>query len=196
MFTLQQIIGWLVVYKYQVMLPISIFEGPIITVIGGFLASQGILNIYAVYTVSLAGDIFGDLLYYALGRWGANSVFMKWLKYLGATEERVHRLEAHFKEHSGKTLLIGKISHGAGSLILIAAGAAKMPVGRFIWLNFIGSIPKSLAFVLVGYYFGEAYKRISQYIDYTALLTFGIAVIIIILYIITVRIIKIFSSNK
>lgn len=196
MFTLQQIVSWLVVYKYQVMFPITIFEGPIITVIGGFLASQGILNFYAVYAVCVSGDIVGDLLYYALGRWGSQSFLMKWLKYLGVTPERIKKLENHFEKHSGKTLLLGKISHGAGSLILIAAGVSKMPVGRFIWFNFIGTLPKTLAFLLIGYYFGEAYKRISQYIDYTALLTFSIAVIIIVIYVITIQIIKMFNGYK
>ena len=196
MFTLQQIVSWLVVYKYQVMFPITIFEGPIITVIGGFLASQGILNFYAVYAVCVSGDIVGDLLYYALGRWGSQSFLMKWLKYLGVTPERIKKLENHFEKHSGKTLLLGKISHGAGSLILIAAGVSKMPVGRFIWFNFIGTLPKTLAFLLIGYYFGEAYKRISQHIDYTALLTFSIAVIIIVIYVITIQIIKMFNGYK
>jgi len=194
--TLQQIIAWIAVYKYQVMLPIAVFEGPIITVIGGFLASQGILNIYAVYVISLLGDILGDLLYYVLGRWGRNTFLMKWARFLGASDEKIKKLEVHFARHSGKTLFFGKISHGVGSMILLAAGVSKMPVGRFVWYNLLSSLPKSLAFLLIGYYFGQAYKRIGQYIDYTALLTFSIAVIIIVIYVVTVRIIRTFSGNN
>jgi len=195
MFTLQQIIAWIAVYKYAVMLPIAVFEGPIITVIGGFLASQGILNVYAVYAVSLIGDTIGDLIYYALGRWGRNTFLMKWARRLGASDQKIKKLEVHFEKHSGKTLFFGKISHGVGTVILIAAGVSKMSVGKFLWYNLLSSLPKSLAFVLIGYYFGEAYKRIGQYIDYTAWLTLSIAVIIIVIYILTVWIIRMFDRN-
>lgn len=188
MFTLQGIIAWIIQYKYAVMLPIAVVEGPIVTVLGGFLSAHGILNAYIVYGVSLLGDIIGDLLYYALGRWGRETFLMKWASFVGVTKERIKKLELHFEQHSGKTLILGKISHGIGSVVLIAAGASKMPVGKFVWYNLVSSLPKSLAFILIGYYFGEAYKRISAYIDYTALGTFVVAVLIALIYYLVVKI--------
>jgi len=185
--SLQDILAWIIHYKYAVMLPIAVVEGPIVTVFGGFLAAHGLLNVYAVYVVSLLGDIIGDLLYYVIGRWGMKSFLIKWGYLFGVTEKKIKNLEKHFEKHSGKTLVLGKISHGVGSIVLIAAGAAKMPVGRFVWFNLISSLPKSLLFLLVGFYFGAAYKRISAYIDYTALATFGIGILLLVTYLLVAR---------
>lgn len=190
--TLSQIITWMLTYKYAIMLPIAVVEGPIVTVLGGFLSSSGMLNPYIVFVVSVVGDIIGDLLYYALGRWGRKSFMMRWAEKAGATPERIKGLEDHFESHSGKTLVLGKISHGIGSVILIAAGASKMPIGKFVWYNFISSLPKSLVFVLIGYYFGEAYNRIGQYIDYTAITTFMLGVLLVIGYVLVVK----YTRNK
>jgi len=187
---LQQIVVWLVVYKYAVIFPVTIVEGPIVTVIAGFLAAHGLLNIFIVYPIIVLGDLTGDVLYYFVGKWGRNSNrVMRWVKYVGVTEKRIKKLEKHFARHSGKTLMAGKISHGVGSAVLFASGAAEMPIGRFIWFNLLGTLPKSLLFLLVGYYFGEAYKRISAYLDYTAITTFAIAVLLIIVYFLVVKII-------
>jgi membrane protein DedA with SNARE-associated domain len=51
MFSLIQVIGWLVHYKYVVLFPIMVVEGPIITVLAGFLASLGSLNLLAAYSI-------------------------------------------------------------------------------------------------------------------------------------------------
>jgi len=188
--SLQEIIGWLIQYKYAVIFPITVFEGPIVTVIAGFLAAHGILNIYISYGVIVCGDLVGDLLYYSIGRWGRKTILLKWGYLFGVTEKRVEKLEKHFEKHSGKTLIAGKISHGFGSVILFAAGAAKMPVGKYLWFNLLGTLPKSLLFLLIGYYFGAAYKRISTYIDYTTKTTFVAAVLLIIIYFLVVKIVK------
>jgi membrane protein DedA with SNARE-associated domain len=62
-FTLSQIINWLEVYKYFVLFPVTIFEGPIITVIAGYLSSLGFLNFYVAYGVIVLGDTVGDILF-------------------------------------------------------------------------------------------------------------------------------------
>jgi membrane protein DedA with SNARE-associated domain len=113
-------------------------------------------------------DLIGDAIYYALGRWGGIYFVARWGRYFGITQERIVDLEKHFDEHAGKTLIIGKISHGVGVVALVAAGAAKINFWKFLWYNLISSIPKSLALLLVGFYFGAVYTRIIRYLDYLA----------------------------
>lgn len=197
MIALQQIVVWIVTYKYAVLFPVTVVEGPIVTVIAGFLVAHDLLSFLPVYAIVVLGDLTGDVLYYAIGRWGRNNSFiMRIAGYVGINEKRIKGLEQHFAEHSGKTLIIGKITHGVGSVILFASGTAKMPVGRFVWFNLLGTLPKSLLFMLIGYYFGEAYKSISKYIDYTALATFSIAILLLAIYVLTVRFFRKKSGEK
>ena len=181
-FSLDQIIGWLLVYKYFILFPVMVVEGPIITIIAGFLSSLELLNPFLVYAVVVAADLAGDFIYYAIGRWGRESFINKWGKYIGLSASKIIRLESHFEKHTRKTLIFGKISHAFGAPILVAAGVAKIPFWEFIWFNFLATLPKSLIFILIGYYFGQAYVRLDKYLDYLTIGAIVLAIIILISY--------------
>ena len=117
-------------YGYLLLFPIAVIEGPIITIIAAFLASQGYLNIAVVYLVVVVADLVGDLLYYLIGRLGKQPMIKWWEKRLGLTQARLNRLKEHYISHGGRTLLIGKLTHSVGFIVLIAAGAAEMPLAR------------------------------------------------------------------
>lgn len=184
---LEQLLLWLVSYRYAVLFPAVVVEGPIVTIIAGFLASQGHFNLVPVYALIVVGDVVGDTFYYALGRWGRQQVVDRWGKYVGITTERVATLEHHFQHHSGKTLIIGKLSHAVGVAILVAAGAAKMSYGRFVWFNFVGSLPKSLGLLLIGFFFGQAYVQLSRFLDYAALATGILGLLGILVYVVVTK---------
>ncbi len=179
---LEQIILLLTTYKYLLLFPVVVFEGPIITVIAGFLSSLGYLNIFIAYGVVVVGDIAGDIMYYALGYYGRERFVNRWGRFFGITSERVERLEKYFEKHTGKTLILVKLSQGIGAVVLVAAGIAKVPFRKFVWYNFIPTLPKSLILILIGYYSGESYVKISSYLDYAAIGTVIVAVIFIVIY--------------
>jgi membrane protein DedA with SNARE-associated domain len=179
---LQQIILLLTAHKYLFLFPVAVVEGPIITVIAGFLSSLGLLNIFIAYAIVVAGDIVGDIMHYAFGYYGGQRFVKRWGRFLGITSERVEQLEKHFEKHTGKTLIIGKLAQVVGAVVLVAAGIARVPFRKFIWYNFIATLPKSLILLLIGYYSGESYVKISSYLDYTAIGTVVAAVIFIVIY--------------
>ncbi|MEK7195152.1 MAG: DedA family protein [Patescibacteria group bacterium] len=157
--------------------PIVVVEGPVVTVIAGFLSSLGHLSLFIAYWVIVAGDIAGDSIYYAVGRWGREGFIERWGHYVGITVERVRRLEKYFTQHSGKTLMIGKITHAIGAVILIAAGVARVPFRRFVLFNFIPTLPKSLVFILIGYYFGQVYVKFDRYLEYATVAVIGLIIL-------------------
>jgi membrane protein DedA with SNARE-associated domain len=159
----------LIQYKYLLLFPVLVFEGPIITVIAGFLVSLGDLDFLRTYTLAVTADLLGDSLYYAVGRLGAHRVVGRWGKYLGVTWGQVEKVKRHFDRHVGTSLVLGKLTHGVGGLILLAAGVAEVPYGVFLWFNLLGTLPKSLLFLLVGYYFGHGYQKINAYLNAVAL---------------------------
>jgi membrane protein DedA with SNARE-associated domain len=151
-------------YGYMALFTASMLEGPIATVIGAFLASQGLLEPGGVYATVVLGDVAGDLLYYAAGRFGSMPG-RRWRSVLSVNRQRhLAALQAYLHKHAGKTLLIGKLTHAAGFLVLLAAGAARIPLPRFLAYCLLGTLIKSAAFVLLGYFAGAAYHRIDSYI--------------------------------
>lgn len=169
-------------YGYLILFPAVVVEGPVVTVIAGFLASLGYMKLGVAYVVVVAADLGGDMGYYALGRWGRGGLIQRWGKHIGITPERVRLLEQHFDQHAGKTLLLGKASHGIGGAFLIAAGTARMSVVKFFWYNFLATLPKSALLLLIGYYFGASYNRASKYFDYGAWGLTVLAVVLVAVY--------------
>ena len=88
----------------------------------------------------------------------------RWRTRLGVTEARIAALTGHFRDKGGRTLILGKFTHSAGVIVLIAAGAARMPYLRFLLFNLIATTPKSLLFVTIGYTLGRAYTLIDGWI--------------------------------
>jgi membrane protein DedA with SNARE-associated domain len=165
--TVAQFIPWLTAYGYLVLFPGAVVEGPIITILAGFLISQGVMAFLPAALTVIAGDLVGDSLYYAAGRYGRR---------LPVIATRVHHVEAHFQAHAGKTLLLGKLTQGIGGVILMAAGAAPMPFGRFLGWNTLGTIPKTIGLLVHGYFFGAAYQQLDRYLHYAG---WGIVLVVV-----------------
>ena len=182
--TLQQIFLLLLQYKYYLLLPIAIFEGPIITIIAAFLAAQGYLNVYLVFAVVVLGDVLGDMLYYAVGKYGGKKFINRFGRFFRVSEEKMAEFEKMFHTHRRKTLITGKMTHALGSIVLLAAGVAEIPFWEFVLYNFLPTLPKSLLLVIVGYFFGEAYAQIDKYITYGSYVIGGLIVVAAIVYLI------------
>lgn len=164
MIGLETVTALIVKHGLAVVAPVAVIEGPIVTVIAAWLASQGLMSLWAVAAVVIAADLVGDFGFYSLGRWGLGRLPKRWLERRGLTHERLEGLMSHFEDHGGRTLLLGKLTHSAGFAVLVAAGMAKMPLLRFFWFNLLGTVPKSLLFVGLGYGFGAAYASINGWI--------------------------------
>lgn len=182
MLSFPQIIEWLLVYRYIVLFPITVIEGPIITIIAGFLSSVDLLNIFIVYPVIVVADLTGDFIYYSIGRWGRENFLDKYGKYFGLKKSNIEKLEEHFDRHTKKTLILGKLSHAFGAPILVAAGIVRFPILKFLWFNALATIPKSLIFLLIGFYFGQAYVKFNKYLNYFSIGFLVLAILLIIAY--------------
>jgi membrane protein DedA with SNARE-associated domain len=142
-------------------------EGPIITLVSGFLISLGILSFIPTFLVVFAGDMISDSFYYALGKRGRR--FVERIKFLRLSPTQLEKVEKHYEKHPGKTFLVSKVSYGVGSLFLVAAGVSKMTYQRFLEYITPMNAVRSTILLLIGYYLGRAVRYSGIYLAwYTA----------------------------
>ncbi|HBE90709.1 MAG: hypothetical protein A3E37_05205 [Candidatus Andersenbacteria bacterium RIFCSPHIGHO2_12_FULL_46_9] len=170
----------LVSFGYGLFFPAVIIEGPIATLITGLLVANGQLNFLVSYLIIISADTAADLTYYAIGAFGEAGIAQHIKTRLGLTPDRLSSLKNLFYRHSAKTFLTGKILHGPGVFILIAAGAAHVSLLRFFLYNFFITLIKSLLLLLAGYYFGQALGFLQRWLDLSSLLASGIVIIVIV----------------
>ncbi len=193
-FTIAHLVPLLAAYTYAVLFPLTVVEGPIVSILAGFLCFLGFANPYLVLPIIVAGDITGDCIWYAAGRWGRRGFSGRWARYLGVTPDRLRRIEKHFEKHSGKTLILGKLTQALGALVLVGAGIARVRPRRFIMFNLLATVPKSLALLLVGYFFGRAYGQAASVLNYLALAMAALVVLAVVAYLIPRRFAKQFTQ--
>ena len=174
----EQAIDQIITWKYPLIFLITVLEGPVISVISGLLTSQGILAFWLAYLVAVIGDATGDVIYYCLGRWGKDWFIRYPGRLIRVTEKEIAKIERQYENYGGRLVMLSKLAHGIGPAFLVAAGAAKMPFGKFIASCLLAALPLSLTFLTIGYYYGDAFNKISRYLDAAAVVTFFIAVAI------------------
>lgn len=169
-------------YRYLVIFPLAVIEGPVVALAAGALAASGDLDPFVTFLILVAADLVGDAFYYSLGRFGHATFLKEFIARLGLNGERLASVERAFKSHEVKFLLFGK-TQAFGSVILYACGALKMRLDRFIGWNLLATLPKVLLFELIGYYFGQTILRAAHIFDAVGIITFIITVALVVLYI-------------
>jgi membrane protein DedA with SNARE-associated domain len=192
MLDLNHVTSLLLEWKYYIIFPLAVIEGPIITVIAGFLVSAGFLNFFLAYALIVTGDLGGDTIYYLIGRFVKPAFRDKYGKYIGLSKERLDKIDYYFREHPHKTFALGKLSHGVGTVMLVGAGIMKVPYYKFILANVLPTMIKSLILLLIGFYFGKFLTEINHYLDFGAL---GIGILFAAIYILYLKYSKKFNSN-
>ncbi len=163
-------------YKYFILLPVDIIEGPITTVIASFLASLGFLNVFIVYGFAVLGDIIGDLGLYWIGRLGRNTIIPRYGHYVGVTNERLKFAEEHYKKHLASTVFLGKIVDVTNLPILLTAGVTKTDMKKYLQVISVAALGKAAVFTVIGYYFGRFYITINNILH-----NFNLAITIVVL---------------
>jgi membrane protein DedA with SNARE-associated domain len=162
----QEIFQFLQHYGYFIMLPLMIIEGPVVTLLAAMMASLGAFNVFVVLILSIAGDMIGDILLYAVGyKYGIGFV-RGFGRYMGITEKLVNRMEKYFLRHGGKTIFAVKSTTGLCWATFVAAGIVKMDFKKFVKNSFYGGIVWSGFLVFMGYFYGYLWREIRDYIKW------------------------------
>jgi membrane protein DedA with SNARE-associated domain len=177
------LITFLVNYGYWALFIGMVIEGPVITILGGFLTSLGFFKVQYVYIIILLGDVIGDSIAYTIGYFGRKRILVKVFGWLQINEDKLLGIEEFFKQHGGKSVFISKFIAGAGSWTLITAGISRMNLKRFYTYSIGGGIIKSAIYIGIGLFFGGMYKIIIQWMDIAGTVALLIIIAGIILYI-------------
>lgn len=163
----------LLAYRYWVLLPLAIIEGPMLAFVCGVLISLGFLSAPLTLFILVVGDIIPDTIFYTLGRFWSDRPFVKRIAArIGVTEAHFDDAQRLWVEHPGKTMLMSKFAYGVSAAFLFMAGLMRMSAYRFYGYSVSISIAHYMVIVIVGYYFGAsliATGQVVQILEYGAI---------------------------
>ena len=129
----------------------------------GFLAAQGLLNIWVLVPLLTAGAILGD----SAGYWTGNRLGSWLLKRKESWFfQKKHLIQAQefYAKHGGKTLILARFIPAVRTFAPIVAGMAKMEYGRFLSFNVIGGLGWAMGMTLAGYFLGRLIPGVDKYL--------------------------------
>ncbi len=177
----------LISYKYFLLFPALIVEGPVVTIMSAFLSTSGgglVFNVWNLLLVVIVADITGDTMYYAIGRYAKDFLISRYPGRFSLDPKRIEGLELYFKGHGAKTIVMGKISHGLGWPAMVAAGSAHMPYRKFITINAVVSTLKSCILISLGYYYGIYYEELLHSLGLAGLVITTLCLVLVIYWVI------------
>ncbi|MET0190338.1 DedA family protein [Pseudonocardia sediminis] len=154
----------------------------VILPLGGFRAQVGVMNPIAVWAAATIGAVAGALVLYALGAWlGYERVHRlaghRW--FLLSSQKDLDRGRALFDRHGGPIVLFGRCVPLVRSLVSIPAGISGMPLVRFTALSALGSAVWNALFVGLGWFLGDRWEVIEQYMGPISTAVLVVAVVAI-----------------
>lgn len=173
--------NWVIAHGYFLMFVAMLIEGPVVTAAAAFAAALGYFSLPIIFILSLFGDIVADVIYYLIGYFSRISVVERFGKYFGLTEKRMKKIETLLNNHPIKTLIALKLTPVLPTPGLMIVGATRMPLRKFIIICAVIVLPKTVLFMLTGYYFGQAYDLIAKKFEQG-----GVAIAIAILFILVI----------
>lgn len=164
----------------------SIFVGVVVpgeigVVLGGVVANQHRLALWAVLVAAIAGAVIGDSVgYWVGGRFGER--LMRKIPDRILDENKLQRAEDTVRRYGGRAVFIGRFTAALRALVPGTAGMSGVSYGRFLGWNALGGTIWATAYVLIGYLAGSQYKHIEKYANYI-----GIGVVVVIVVVLLVR---------
>ncbi len=189
---LQIALSFLATHGYLILFILILLEGPLVTMLAAFAASQGIMNVYFVFLISTFGNIISDIIVFYVGLSGGRFLINR---FKSVDPQRRSKISHLLHNHPGKTLTVIKIVPGIPVPGILIAGASHLPFSVFFAYSATITSLFSLLLTLIGFYSGVAFGTLFQHF-FSVQIFIALAVIFLILIWVTIRKILAQMANK
>lgn len=153
--------------------------GTVVVAVAGFAAAQGYLDATTAIWFAALGAILGDALSFSLGSKGTR-LFKQENRILKAAH--LAQGERFLKKHGPKSVFLGRFIGPIRPIIPFVAGMFKMSAREFYLWNIASAFGWSALYVLLGYFFGQAWQTVAVWSTRIGIFIICIAAFLALLY--------------
>jgi membrane protein DedA with SNARE-associated domain len=126
----------------------------------GWRVSRGGIGFWKLAPLALVAIVASDLMLYGFGRIARNHPrAARWLE-----RPSVARLADAYRRRGVRLVLLARVAMGMRMPFFLAAGLAKMPLGRFILVDALGSAVMTLLWMNAGAWLGPRLDRFAPHL--------------------------------
>lgn len=129
----------------------------------GFLASQGVFNIFFLTLICFVAAVLGDSVGYWFGHKVGRRLFHK-KESLFFHKDNLLKAELFYEKHGKKTIILARFLPVIRTFAPIVAGIGSMSYPTFLSYNIIGGFFWAVGVTLAGYFLGRTVPNIDKYL--------------------------------
>lgn len=137
--------------------------------LAGFTAARGELGLVMVIVSGTGGAVLGALFWYLIGRWVGSRRLKQWAgrhgRWLTIAPEEVDQAAVRFREHGGRSVLIGRMIPAVRTLISIPAGVSEMALAPFLLYTTVGTAIWTTFLASAGYLLEDRYQQVAGWLN-------------------------------
>lgn len=150
-------------------------------------SGQGEIALALMVLSASLGSYVGTLPFYAIARWGAETILPKFLHKYGAylliDEKDLAKSHTLFEKHGGKIVFLARLVPTVRSLVAFPAGAAKMSLWKYTFYTMLGSSLWNLLLGGVGFYAYDYKDQLFALLEPFERIILVILAVLVLLYI-------------
>src|SRR6266516_4777518 len=143
-----------------------VFPGEIAVILGGVVASQGRVPLWAVIAAAVSGAIIGDSVGYLIGRrWGTqllHGTLGRLPIIRNDLDEHLDSARAYVQRRKGSAVFFGRFTAALRVLVPGLAGMSDVHYPSFLLYNVAGGALWGTGFAVLGYLAGASYKHVEK----------------------------------
>lgn len=152
-------------WAYLIIIAWTFLEGETVVIVAGILASQGWLDVWAVFLCALSGSFSGDQMYYYIGRRYGTPLLDRW----PTMRSKIDWAFRLLRKYETVFILSFRFIYGVRNISPFVIGISGVSRLRFFVLNLIAAIIWATSFSFGGYYLGYAMENYLGEYKYHAL---------------------------
>lgn len=164
------IFNFIINYGYLAVLVGTFLEGEAVLIMGGFGAYQGYLHLPWVILAAIVGAYAGDFIYFFIGR--RNSSFL--LNRFSSLRPRVDKMSRIVNRFHTPVIILLRFFYGMRMAGLLVLGMSRVPIWKFVLLNFIGVVLWASVIGIGGYAFGAGMVLLIEQIKHYQMISFAV----------------------
>jgi undecaprenyl-diphosphatase len=153
-----------------------IVPGEVAVIIGGVLAFQARIPLWAAIVAAVVGASIGDSIGYVIGkRWGRR--ILHWASGRMIKPHHLDRAEAYLRRRGGWAVFLGRFTAALRVLVPSLAGMSNMHYPTFLVFNVAGAVAWGTGFTLLGYFAGASWRQVERVASRTGLVLLGLVIV-------------------
>ncbi len=133
---METLTSYLMEYRYGALFVAALVEGPVASFVAGSLSATGHLNLWTAFAVLACKDLLLDTALYGVGRASRVPFFARQAQKIRIgtkLRERVlTSIEQGWRDSPVQLMWVGKLAYGLSAWFMVSAGAAKLPLLKFV----------------------------------------------------------------